>query len=221
MTEETRPPTVEERYTNAAHTTSLAVNPDRRGAADYLMAAGWSESRLGAALMRLRSEWDGAQKPRAVSREAVDAAVTFAMGKGVPSQDDYRQARRQHAEWLLHEQKILMGQLKSLPEVRAALVETVARRGYENAEDLAMGTLMWWLDPTCRVCHGRKFEAVKDTGRLSGRLCPACRGSGLRLRDLGIESAVIVGLLDDFVYRARQSMSKKLRQFPHHPEKKA
>ena len=218
-TSDDRPPSIDERYTNATHATSLVVNPDKGGAADYLIAAGWSESRLGAALMRLSSEWDGAQKPRQFSREEIDAAVTFAMGKGAATQDDYRAARRKYAEWLLHEQKILMGQLKSLPEVRAALVCWATSKGYGKPLELAMGSLMWWLDSTCRVCHGQRLEVIKDTGRLSNRQCPACRGSGLRERGLGVESALVIGFLNDCVSAAKVSMRKKLRQFPHRSEK--
>ncbi|KRC18080.1 hypothetical protein [Acidovorax sp. Root219] len=57
--------TVEEAYTRAGTSSSnLKVDPDRRGDADVLIAAGWSPGMLGGALMRLRGEWDSAALPR-------------------------------------------------------------------------------------------------------------------------------------------------------------
>lgn len=38
--------------------------------------------------------------------------------------------------------------------------------------------LAWWLDATCRECGGVRWRA-RDR-RLTGQVCPACRGSGLR-----------------------------------------
>ena len=211
-------PTTEERYTTATHAKSLVVNPDSGGAADMLIAAGWSKNRLGAALMRLASEWDGAQKPQALSPQAIAAVAKRLAGAASPTPEHHRQARKQAADWLLHEQKILMGHLKTLPEVRAYLTEYAAAKGYSKPADLVMGSLMWWLDPVCRVCHGKRWEVIKDTGRLSDRVCPACRGSGRRDKGMRIESESIIGYFDDCVRTARTMMRKKLRQYPHHSE---
>lgn len=60
-------PTVEESYISAAHTSNLRMVAERTGAADVMVAAGWSDSRIGQALMRLASEWDGAEKRRYMS----------------------------------------------------------------------------------------------------------------------------------------------------------
>ena len=56
------PPTVEEQYLTAAHTSNLRVVAERKGAGDILIAMAWSPSRIGAALIRLHGEWDGAEK---------------------------------------------------------------------------------------------------------------------------------------------------------------
>lgn len=56
------PPTVEEQYLSAAHTSNLRVVAEKKGAGDILIAMGWSPSRIGAALIRLHGEWDGAEK---------------------------------------------------------------------------------------------------------------------------------------------------------------
>lgn len=55
-------PTVEEQYLTAAHTSNLRVVAEKRGAGDVLIAMAWSPSRVGAALIRLHGEWDGAEK---------------------------------------------------------------------------------------------------------------------------------------------------------------
>lgn len=54
---------VDESYIAANNTSNLRVESERRGSADVLIAAGWSASRLGAALMRLHSEYDGRSRP--------------------------------------------------------------------------------------------------------------------------------------------------------------
>ena len=56
------PPTVEESYITAGHATNLRVVAEKRGSIDIIVAAGWCDSRVGTALMRLASEWDGAAK---------------------------------------------------------------------------------------------------------------------------------------------------------------
>lgn len=55
--------TVEERYTTAITTSNLRVEADKGGSADVIIAVGWSASRIGAALMRLHTEYDSAAIP--------------------------------------------------------------------------------------------------------------------------------------------------------------
>lgn len=50
--------TIEERYSSAVTASSLKVEADKGGAADVLIAAGWSPSRIGSALMRLHTKAD-------------------------------------------------------------------------------------------------------------------------------------------------------------------
>ena len=61
-TDETKP-NIEERYSSAINTSNLRVEADKGGSADLLIAVGWSASRLGAALMRLHTEYDSAAVP--------------------------------------------------------------------------------------------------------------------------------------------------------------
>lgn len=71
-------PGVEERYEGAVHASRILLEEHRTGAADVLVAAGWSLSRTGMALLRLHSEWQAAAKPERMTRAQVEAlAVTI------------------------------------------------------------------------------------------------------------------------------------------------
>lgn len=59
-------PGVEETYSSAITSSNLRCEAERRGDADMLIAAGWSPSRIGAALMRLHTEYDSGQKYKGV-----------------------------------------------------------------------------------------------------------------------------------------------------------
>lgn len=208
-------PSIDERYTSATHASSLVVTSERGGAGDMLIAAGWSPSRLGAALLRLVSEWDGAEKPQPMHARGINIlAAEIARKNGrEPTEADHKEARQQAAKWLEHEHKILMGKLKTLPEVRAALTIWVKEAGIPDHATAAAETLMWWLDATCRHCHGRKWEILKDTGRLSDKVCQECKGSGERPRPGGIQTNRILVYLDDCVNVGRASMKQRLRQY--------
>ena len=56
--------TIEEAYTSACSASSLKVEADVRGSADLMIVAGWNNARVGSALMRLVSEWEGSETPR-------------------------------------------------------------------------------------------------------------------------------------------------------------
>lgn len=215
MSNPTDTPSIDERYTNATHATKLTVDPDHTGAADMLIAAGWSKSRLGAALLRLVSEWDSAEKPQPMHARGLNILATLVAREHgrEPTDADHKAARVQAARWLEHEHKILVGKLKTLPEVRSALTAWVQSQRIAEHQTVAAETLMWWLDATCRHCHGRKWEIIKDTGRLSDKVCPSCRGSGERQRPGGVWTNQVLVYLDDCVNVGRASMKQRLRPF--------
>ena len=88
--------TVEESYTSATNSSNLRCEAERRTDVDVLIAAGCTPGILGAALMRLHSEWDGAAKKRHMDeteafllfsqlktlRRAVDGVAAWAERKG-------------------------------------------------------------------------------------------------------------------------------------------
>ena len=63
-------PGVAERYSTAITSSNLKVQADKSGAADLLIAAGWSPSRIGASLLRLVTEYDAAAIPPVVASNA-------------------------------------------------------------------------------------------------------------------------------------------------------
>lgn len=221
MSEDQKIRSIEERYASSISSKNLKVDVDQVKSVDLLIAAGWSPSRLGAALLRLVSEWDGAEKPQPMHARGINI-LAAEIGKEhgrAPTEADHKEARQQAAQWLEHEHKILMGKLKTLPEVRSVLTIWVHDQRIPDHATAAAETLMWWLDATCRHCHGRKWEMIKDTGRLSDKVCPACRGTGERPRPGGIQTEVVLHFLDKCVEIGRASMKKRLRQFPPHKEK--
>lgn len=90
-----RPPTVEEAYLTANHTSNLRVVADKRGAADVIIAAGWSDSRVGMALIRLAGEWDGAEKrPRMSETDLILLRCKLKSLTAVMAQVAWHMARR-------------------------------------------------------------------------------------------------------------------------------
>ncbi|MFZ2306829.1 MAG: hypothetical protein WAW73_20335 [Rhodoferax sp.] len=178
-TKDDQKPNIEERYTGATHASNLKVEAERSGAADLLIAMGWSPTRLGAALLRLHSEWDACEKPRRPTREAVDllAASMPRLGEG-KNVVDHVGARQKAHDWYMHELKILFGKLKTMPEVRQQLVMWAQKQAIEKPDHRVAEVLAWWLDHTCPACEGRGKERIANTPALSLRPCKVCRGTG-------------------------------------------
>lgn len=74
--------TVAEAYSSACNTSNLSVKADQRNDADTLIACGMTPGLLGAALLRLHSEWDGTAKPRRLTE--TDARLLYGALKTLP-----------------------------------------------------------------------------------------------------------------------------------------
>jgi len=77
LTNEDRPG-IEEQYSQACTSSNLRVEADKRSPADVLIASGMSHSRIGGALMRLRSEYGSDSVPR---RSATETDHRLMMGR--------------------------------------------------------------------------------------------------------------------------------------------
>lgn len=161
-----RPPTVAERYTTATRSSNLRVAERRNGDADVLIAAGWSDSTLGALLYRLHAEFD-----------VVRAEV--------------RQGPLNQTERML-----ILGRLKTLRETREALgafaIQQATKRAYMRADRdvlrLVGRVLDAHLDPLCHHCEGRGFTGGAHRGEKQV-LCRPCRGTGHRKEWIGQDAA--------------------------------
>lgn len=134
--------TVDESYSSAGNTDDLTVTPERRTDVDVLIAAGWAPGMLGAALMRLHSEWDGAAKPSRLSE--TDARLLYGSLKTLP------RVIQGVAEWAARK-----GYDKPEELAGAAVaywLGDTCHACHGRGFDLIPGT--WVLGPVCRRCGG-------------------------------------------------------------------
>jgi len=175
--------TIEETYSRAGNTSNLAVEADRRGAGDVLIAAGMvgmtPSKSLGMALMRLHSEFDSAARLRE-GATAIDVAL-------------------------------LAARLRKLPSVVALVTERAAVWGMEQPKDKALAVTLWWLDKRCRRCTGRMFEPIPGTPALSAIRCRACNGTGEAHLPHGGEGRKLANYIEASLYAGRVSLRERLR----------
>jgi hypothetical protein len=179
-TEDETRPTVDEKYVSASHASNLRVEAERTGSADIIIAAGWSPTRIGMALLRLASEWDGAAKKPGMSRTDIN---------------------------------LLRVQLKSLTGVLDQLTIKMCAMKIEAPATKAPPITMYWLCQICQICHGRKFQLIRDTPALSAVRCTACRGAGVAHWPYGEDGKRVLAFLDACVGEARQSIKRRLRNY--------
>lgn len=215
-------PTLEERYSSATHASNLKVEADRAGQVDTIIAMGWSPSRVGAALMRLHSEWDGCAKPRRMTPGAIEAvaATLPRMEDGGRMVLDLATARQTANEWHQRELKMLFGKLKTLPEVRHQMTLWADKRLINSPEQRVAEIIGWWLDHTCPACEGRCKELIANTPHKSHRDCRVCRGTGeTRIPHRAgndyyvMESKTMLRYINDCVKAAQTSLKQRLRPY--------
>lgn len=213
------PVTVEQQYTSAAHSSNLRVQADRRGDADVMIAAGWSQSRIGMALLRLHSEYDGTPRPRKMTQSQIEVYARALRGpllgpnaQRMTHEQSMKRAQDHAAQWHHHGLCLMLGRMKSLPSVREQLAIEAARFCVDDAAGVAVAVLMWWLDKTCPVCHGKKREVIENTPVLSDTVCQSCQGSGERTLPHGKAGRKVVSLINNSLFAARVSLRMRLRQ---------
>lgn len=212
----TEAPGIEEQYVSACHTSNLRVEADRKGAGDLIIAAGMNLSRLGGALLRLHSEWDGSEKPRKWSAALVaELATTVTPPKATAQQKAVAIVKATaiaHRAYL-HEMGILFGKLKTMPVVRTQVVLELQKWGIADAEKVGPAILLHWLDAICHPCGGLKFLVIANTSALSKNRCKACAGAGISFTPAGEVGKRLENFLDDCTHQARQQIRQRLRDF--------
>lgn len=225
MVESTERPNVEEVYQTASNTSNLTVEADRKGAGDVLIAAGWSVSRVGMALLRLHSEYDSSEKPIQPTPDSIKALVgTFQ--RELPEDEKAREtaklpppksvpltagsAKHYASTWYSHEVGMLLGKMKALPTVREQVAYKAASWRMEDAHAKAAAVIRYWLDQTCSSCHGLKWQITPGSPALSNRMCKACQGSGIASIPHGQEGRRIANWMDMCVEDARGRVRRNL-----------
>ena len=161
-TDTTDKPNIEETYTEAVAASNLKFDErdgSPTGAAGMLVAAGWSKSRLGAQLMRLHSEWDGASKPekptpariKLLAMTVPDAEINgkkvpgFVVVDGKPVGRDiwaFQEANR----WYEQELRFLVGKLKSLTDARREVTLQAMKWKIADPERTAGAVIKYCLE---------------------------------------------------------------------------
>jgi hypothetical protein len=175
-------PGLDEQYIAATNASDLTLDPDRRGAADHLIAAGLAANRMGQALKHLLSEWAVAPKPAPWTEDDVLALATQ-----LPKRKDKLDVKRARAMVISEYAAALRRAYMRLPgrmDALAIMAEWAARRGVDP--DLLSPALYHRLAPNCPACHGRKQEKRPDAPVL-GKQCTHCAGTGTWPRPPGAE----------------------------------
>lgn len=215
--------TIEEAYTSAANSSDLRCET-RDGAprsdTDLLIAAGWSQSRIGSALLRLHTEWDGAEHARLVTGAdflQMARARRPDAAKAPQSASDLK-ARADLLANVANDQqsKLLAAHLKTLPAVREQLALQLIKWKVADVDAVAFGVLRWWLSPHCLACQGRKFEMVAGANRLSSKACKPCCATGKQRIPHGEAGKRLANWMDMCVQLARSSIGKRLHNSMKH-----
>lgn len=201
-------PSTQERYGRALNSTHLEIHPERTGAVDFLVAAGWCQETLGTLLYRVMTEFDAVRGESLHSSEAMrkaqrQAAELRHLIAREPADDepDFRESMAELRDELLAEahraarsdRALLLNRLQSLRPAVIALaayaIGQATRQRFMRPDDdvlaLCAGVMDLWLDPICPACEGRGFNG----GHLKPRvMCTACAGSRLRMVRLGFDA---------------------------------
>ena len=206
------PRTVDEGYASACASSDLRVQADIRGDADYVIAAGMNKSRFGALLLRLVTEWDRAEKPKRPTPKVIDAlSRTYTTLSKVS--DRQAKAREEAFGWYVRELEMLAGKLKTLAQARTVLMIEAGKMGIQESETIAPAAIGWWLMQQCPLCQGVKEQVIQGTGRLSGKVCRACQGSGVSQVPHGIFGRKLANYMDECVAQARIDIRKRLKMY--------
>lgn len=228
-------PGIEERYESAGNTSDLTLSGGmvpkdiRAGQGDVILAAGMSASfhggplpgryyarSLGMALLRLHSEWSSAARPRSPPADLIDSMARAMMsgdqrmrvnGGELPQASALSRAHQEARKWYRSELLLFSLRLRSRESALAQLRLWAQPRGIDD--DTLAQAMLCWLDQTCPVCDGLKYNRIAGQPALSARPCAPCQGSGLAQRPQG--TAAILNAMDDAVQKARSAIGQRLR----------
>lgn len=146
--------TIEESYTSATASSNLRCEAEKRTDVDVLIAAGYTPGILGAALMRLHSEWDGCAKPRTMTE--TDARMLMGALKSLPKVLSIL------SDWALQKGHEPL----RLPQLAIChWLDSTCHQCHGRGHELIPGTPS--LGRKCNACHGsgRRQEPKGEAGR--------------------------------------------------------
>jgi hypothetical protein len=118
---------------------------------------------------------------------------------------DMPQVRDHLCTWLYGEAFVkLRDELAAFPDRKAAHPD------FADAEKMVAETILYWLDDTCQTCHGKRWQLVPNTNRLSNRKCPACHGTGIQREPKSMTRLLMLDYMRQCVFDWRQSCSDHL-----------
>jgi hypothetical protein len=192
----TRGGSIDEAYQGAVSSSNLRVGNDHTlpTPGDMVAAAGMNKHRMGLALLRLQTEWAKSARPLPPTPEDIGRlARTYKTETERPHAGKVKVTRGDQIEYILplrhakrerwgwHEQETLfaLSALRTLPWVRDGMLARARDDGWDVNAQAVAEVLLWWLNPKCPTCQGHKEDVVIGTGRTNGRVCHACKGTGL------------------------------------------
>lgn len=155
------PRTTEEAYVSATQSSSLRCEPDKRTDLDVLIAAGCTPGILGAALMRLHSEFDSSSEKQA--RTATDAILLMGKLKSLP------RVLEALEEWAAL--RGLDAPKRLAQAVVAHWLDAQCKPCHGRGHEQIAGTPS--LGRTCKACKGtgKRKEPMGEAGRQMLNLC--------------------------------------------------
>jgi len=198
---EDAPLTIAERYATAFESSNLRMQA-RRTDLDVIIAAGCLDDSFGAALLRLRVEYDLVRGEHIAAEAQLRASEAEARrqkdlvdgnGRVLETAAERSANILQDAEaTALTAHALILISLKSLTEVREMMghfaLREAARVKFDRPPShvlhLSGRVLDVHISPTCRKCQGRGFTGVLQRGERQ-MACRVCSGSGLRWDAIG------------------------------------
>lgn len=189
-------PSIGERYSSAIESSNLKLG-ERRGAVDYVIAAGLVPDGLASTLYRLLVEYDGVRAEHAAAEARMRSLEKMAPHEQGEDDATGKTAAERTLEILESAERealtahvLILSQLSSLREAKRlfgeyAVVEATRQRFMRPDREaliLAGQVLDVFLNPNCKHCGGRGFNGA--TRRDEPQMwCRPCKGSGHR-RDM-------------------------------------
>jgi hypothetical protein len=213
-TNDTTKPCVEEIYEAATNTSNLKQEAERRTAADVLRDMAMSADRLGASLLRLRGQWEQAEKPRRrlarTPRQFIDAGL---VRDRETAELAHLGEKAMYDSWHQRETARLVSELGELRAVSEAVAVQAVKWGIRDAEGKAAAVVRYWLDQNCPSCDGTKWELFAGTNRQSTKMCHVCRGSGVAQVPHGQEGRRLANYMDQCLHRHGQKRAARRKAF--------